>query len=84
MAKVGDPVCLSFAFCKKCNKCKTAHPAYCADFVRLNSMGEKGSFDHEDGSKVAGSFFGQSSYSNLTVVKEQSVVNLSGVVKDEE
>jgi Zn-dependent alcohol dehydrogenase len=50
----------------------------------MNVFGEREKFDGKDGAKVGGSFFGQSSFANVTVAKEASIVNLSGIVKDEE
>ena len=82
---VGDPVLLSFAFCTKCPQCETGHPAYCDTFNPLNMTGIGDSFKQGEGGKdVAGSFFGQSSFASLTAVKEASVVNVKGLVKDEE
>lgn len=33
---------------------------------------------------MAGQFFGQSSFANLSAVKEASIVNVKGLIKDEE
>lgn len=83
VAKAGDPVILSFASCRTCRSCKTGHPAYCRDIVGENFKSVDGIFSVGETS-VGGSFFGQSSFSNLTIVKESCVVNVSGLlVRDE-
>lgn len=84
VAKVGDPVVLSFASCKTCHSCSTGHPAYCEQFFGSNFPINSGTYVASDGSNVGGGFFGQSSFSKLAVAKEISVVNLSGLVKDVE
>jgi Zn-dependent alcohol dehydrogenase len=45
--------------------------------------GEKTTFQGAEGD-VAGQFFGQSSFANLSAVKEASIVNVKGLIKDEE
>jgi Zn-dependent alcohol dehydrogenase len=49
----------------------------------LNYGGEE-NFTLPSDSKASGSFFGQSSFSSYAIVKESSVVNVTGLVKDEE
>jgi len=80
VAKVGDPVVLSFASCKSCRLCSTGHPAYCDQFFQSNFPIHSGTYKASDGSSVGGGFFGQSSFSKTAVAKEVSVVNLSGLV----
>ncbi|WKT50536.1 Polyketide synthase, enoylreductase domain [Fusarium oxysporum f. sp. vasinfectum] len=86
----GDPVLLSFAFCGSCTSCQSGHPAYCVSSFALcfNDCGPAYTRRTEsaggDGDPVAGGFFGQSSLGNLAVVKENCIVNMSGVVKDRE
>ncbi|KAK7223391.1 hypothetical protein V2G26_011394 [Clonostachys chloroleuca] len=86
----GDPVLLSVAFCGRCTSCQSGHPAYCVSSFELcfNDCGPaytRGTeFAEGDGGPVAGGFFGQSSLGNLAVVKENCIVNMSGVVKDRE
>lgn len=47
--------------------------------------GDRGVFQiNNDGTKAMGKFFGQSSFANLTIAQESSVVNVSRLVKDEE
>jgi Zn-dependent alcohol dehydrogenase len=74
---------LSFDHCKTCTQCSTGHPAFCSSFHPLN-FGEPRRFEGSEGAKVSGRFFGQSSFSSITVASESSVVNLSGLVKDKE
>ncbi|RFU32913.1 hypothetical protein B7463_g3416, partial [Scytalidium lignicola] len=83
VAKVGDAVLLSFSFCSKCRNCKTEHPAYCQQFNELNYVGEVDIFQSKKGPAPSGSFFGQSSFSNFTIVKQTSVVNVNTVIKNE-
>lgn len=80
---VGDPVLLSFDHCTKCTQCRTGHPAYCGTFNPLNVAGDQTTFHGKEGG-VAGQFFGQSSFANLSVVKEATIVNVKGLIKDEE
>lgn len=82
--KVGDKVLLSFASCLSCRDCLDGHPSYCKKFVSLNYGGETGAFRDKDGTEIAGSFFGQSSFSSHTVVKESSVVNVSELVRSDD
>jgi len=50
----------------------------------MNYLGETNVFDRAAGGKSAGVFFGQSSFSNLSIVKKTSVVNVSNLIKSEE
>lgn len=81
-ARVGDAVSLSFGSCKKCTSCANNHPAYCNNFVPVN-YGAGPAYKQQDGSSLAGYFFGQSSFSNLSNVPESSIVNISSLVTDE-
>lgn len=84
VAKPGDPVLLSFASCSNCTACKDSHPAYCPDMPKLNYFSEPGRYFAEDKTAYGGSYFGQSSFASLTPCKQTSVVNVAGLVKDEE
>jgi len=85
--KPGDSVLLSFAFCGKCHNCEHGAPGYCAQFTPLNFCGNPKAFElpgsGKDRPAVGGSFFGQSSFSNLTRVQETSVVRMTDLVKNE-
>lgn len=83
----GDSVLLSFEFCGECHNCKYGAPGYCAEFTPLNFCGNPKAFEvpnTKDGHAIGGSFFGQSSFSHLTRVRESSVVRVTDLVKNEE
>ncbi|KAF7532757.1 hypothetical protein G7054_g7702 [Neopestalotiopsis clavispora] len=87
IAKIGDRVLLSFRSCKDCFFCKNGHPSYCSMFTPLN-MG-LGEYPREfaidgSGASVKGFFFGQSSFSEVTIVSEASIVNMSGYIETNE
>ena len=85
IAAAGDPVLLSFDYCKQCELCTDGLPSYCLAFAKLNVAGEPGIFEIADkGEKVYGKFFGQSSLSAVTIVSETSVVNVKDMIKDQE
>jgi Zn-dependent alcohol dehydrogenase len=85
VAKPGDPVLLSFAFCNKCEICKAGHHSNCNDFNMLNFGGPFNDFHLASKSgepEVGGGFFGQSSFASLSIVRECSVVNAKDLVRD--
>ena len=84
--KPGDSVLLSFASCDQCYNCKYGAPGYCAEFTSMNFSGNPKAFESSDNDQsfIGGSFFGQSSFSNLTRVQETSVVNVTDLVEDED
>jgi len=83
VAKPGDPVLLSFAFCDDCAVCKAGHKSHCNDFMPLNFGDVNRSFGSESGKEdIGGCFFGQSSFANLSIVQQCSVVNAKDLVKD--
>lgn len=85
VAKPGDPVLLSFAFCNKCDICKAGHHSHCNDFMPLNFGDVNRSFGSKDGAEdIGGCFFGQSSFANLSIVQQCSVVNAKDLVKSKE
>jgi Zn-dependent alcohol dehydrogenase len=96
--EVGDPVLLSFAHCRRCHMCVTGHPAHCKDEVPLTIRGQDPNFaladnegqderlgDDGKGKKrvIAAAYFGHSSFSNIALVKEASIVNVKDLIKDE-
>jgi Zn-dependent alcohol dehydrogenase len=85
-AKVGDPVILSYGYCGSCELCSTGRPSYCVDFIPINILGRDGDvFESTDGAtQITGKFFGQSSFSSLSIANETSIVNVKGLVKDSE
>lgn len=88
MARVGDPILLSYDFCGKCEICKAGHYSNCNLSNDLNFGPHHGIFHlasagtDAQGSSVGGHFFGQSSFANYSIVKQASVVNVSGLIKD--
>ncbi|KAK5714855.1 hypothetical protein LTR17_016965 [Elasticomyces elasticus] len=78
---VGDPVLLSYYSCMDCVTCKLGRPNHCPSFG-YNIIGQPDAFKSADGGDdIAGSFFGQSSFANLSVVKESSVVSAKNLIK---
>ncbi|KAF4340430.1 zinc-containing protein [Fusarium beomiforme] len=82
-ARAGDLVLLSFHNCKSCHDCKEGHPSFCAKFTEINYGGEDSTYTAE-GTDLRGNFFGQSSFAELAVVKETSVVNVTNIIESEE
>ncbi|TQS33836.1 hypothetical protein Golomagni_05806, partial [Golovinomyces magnicellulatus] len=76
----GDKVLLSFASCGSCINCKDDHPSYCLSFVPMNFSGKRldgsGTHSNKSGDMYA-HFFGQSSFSRLTIANESSVVKVA-------
>lgn len=81
VAQPGDPVLLSYNFCGSCIACKDKNLSYCEKFGPLN-FGGRDTFTSADGKAVPGSFFGQSSFANYSIVNEHSVVNVKDLVTD--
>jgi aryl-alcohol dehydrogenase len=77
----GDRVLLSFTSCGDCANCRDGHPAYCATWLPLNLLGgaraDGSPTITRDGAQLGGHFFGQSSFSELALVDERSVVKLA-------
>ncbi|KAI9713041.1 MAG: hypothetical protein M1820_001026 [Bogoriella megaspora] len=83
VAQPGDPVLLSYASCGTCYACKDDAPPYCTGLLELNFLGTKNfsptTADSSSEPSIAGSFFGQSSFANRTIVSQRSVVNVKGL-----
>ena len=77
--KKSDAVLCSFSSCSSCRDCRADHPAFCQSFNTLNYAGTPELY-----SQSSGHFFGQSSFSNLAVVRERSVVNVSNHIKSQD
>lgn len=77
---VGDAVLLSFNTCGACPQCEAKHYGFCHNYTSCNLTSvrvEDGSSPARmasDNSKVNAQFFGQSSFSRMSIVKERSVV----------
>lgn len=87
VASVGDSVIMSFSSCKACEPCERSHPAHCAEFNAINFVAGPEDYVFKEGSSestskpdIYGRFFGQSSFASLSVVQEDSIVNVSGLV----
>ena len=82
--KEGDPVLLSFRFCGQCLNCKNHLPS-CCDAFPLNLVGQNDSFLSEDGKgEINGSFFGQSSFAQLSVVQESCIIPAKDSIQSDE
>lgn len=85
VAKVGDPVLLSYSWCGECECCGRGGGSWCERFADLNTKGEEGGLIVEGEKEGAcGKFFGQSSFAGRSLVDEASVVNVKGLVEGEE
>ncbi|MFN3340356.1 MAG: NAD(P)-dependent alcohol dehydrogenase [Dietzia sp.] len=81
--EVGDHVVMSFRSCRECARCESGEVGYCDQTMALNYMGYRmdGSTTfHRDGADVAGSFFGQSSFSELAIGSADNVVVIDPTV----
>jgi aryl-alcohol dehydrogenase len=80
--KPGDKVVLSFAYCKNCPACNVSVPGVCYNYFNLNNNGGRpdgtptmyiADKQHQP-EPIHASFFGQSSFSRLTICHGISVV----------
>ncbi len=77
---VGDKVLMTFNYCGSCVRCKGGDPAYCESFMPLNfgCCRSDGSTPlHQHDAKIAGNFFGQSSFASLAIANERNVVKVA-------
>ena len=94
---VGDPVLLSFPRCAKCYACLHGHPAHCDINYPLTIFAREPNYalahgeddrlmSDEEGRKrvIPASYFGQSSFSSIALVKESSVVNAGPLIKSQQ
>ncbi|MBB6417726.1 NAD(P)-dependent alcohol dehydrogenase [Streptomyces sp. AK010] len=76
----GDHVLLSFTSCGDCRNCRGGHPAYCATWLPLNLLGGgRADGSHtisRGGEALGGHFFGQSSFAELALADERSLVKV--------
>ncbi|KAL2674258.1 hypothetical protein Neosp_012709 [[Neocosmospora] mangrovei] len=77
--KVGDAVALSFNTCGTCKPCSSDNPAFCHahpavnhNAVRLSDRSTPGR--SMDGRSIRTQYFGQSSFSKMSVINEKCVV----------
>ncbi|MFZ5667025.1 MAG: NAD(P)-dependent alcohol dehydrogenase [Pseudomonadota bacterium] len=77
---VGDEVVVGFSSCGSCPRCAEHLPSYCQSFVPLNYAGmrlDDGSTAYaKDGQRVTSHFFGQSSFSAMTITRARNVVKV--------
>jgi aryl-alcohol dehydrogenase len=76
---VGDPVVLSGASCGLCPSCHAGRPTYCRDATRLSFGGMRAdgtSPISQNGARLGGAFFAQSSFATHAVVPERSAVKV--------
>jgi Zn-dependent alcohol dehydrogenase len=78
--KPGDHVVLSFNSCDDCPSCGAAKPAYCYNFLAHNFSGVRpgdGSSPlSQNGDRVSGNFFGQSSFGTYAIAHERNTVRV--------
>ncbi len=76
----GDHVVLSFNSCADCPSCGAAEPAYCYNFLAHNFSGlrpDDGSSPlSQNGERVSGNFFGQSSFGTYAIAHERNTVRV--------
>ncbi len=77
--QVGDPVVLSGGSCGACPSCRAARPNYCRDVMKLSFGGMRGDGSSplsQNGERIAGAFFAQSSFASHALVPERSAVKV--------
>ena len=73
----GDNVVLSYRSCGACRECAAGHQPYCRDFRTLNGIGTRPDGSptmRRNGSRVYGSYFGQSSFASHALAYGSNVV----------
>jgi aryl-alcohol dehydrogenase len=81
--KVGDHVVLSGGSCGMCPSCRAARPTYCRDAMKLSFGGMRADGSSplsQNGTRIAGPFFAQSSFASHVVVPERSAVKVPNEV----
>ncbi|WP_406033253.1 NAD(P)-dependent alcohol dehydrogenase [Nocardioides sp. NBC_00163] len=75
--KAGDRVALSYASCGHCDICDRGLPMHCREFIGRNLVGARVDGTSPlsvDGDPVLGAWFGQSSWSGLSITNERNCV----------
>lgn len=86
--KPGDAVMLSFRTCQSCEACKAGRCGACPLMTEMNFVRSRRDtsarppFSLPDGKAVHGQFFGQSSFSKMAIVAEQSVTKCDVTVEE--
>jgi aryl-alcohol dehydrogenase len=76
----GDHVVLSGSSCGLCPSCLDRHPSYCREVIPRSFGGQRmdgTSALSQDGHKLHGHFFGQSSFATFAVVEARSAVRIA-------
>lgn len=77
---VGDHVLLTFNSCGACPNCSSHEPAYCHQFLGLNFGGVRPTDGtsplSQQGEKINGQFFGQSSFATLAIARAVNAVKV--------
>jgi aryl-alcohol dehydrogenase len=77
--KPGDHVVLSGASCGLCPSCRASRPTYCRDAMKLSFGGMRADGSSplsQSGTRIAGAFFGQSSFATHVNVPESTAVKV--------
>jgi aryl-alcohol dehydrogenase len=80
---VGDHVVISGGSCGLCPSCRSARPTYCRDAMKLSFGGMRGDGSSplsQNGERLAGSFFAQSSFATHVVTPARSAVRVAADV----
>ena len=81
--KPGDHVVLSGGSCGTCPSCRAARPTYCYDAMRLAFGAQRvdgRSPLSQNGERIGGAFFAQSSFATHAIVPERSAVKVAADV----
>lgn len=73
----GDHVLLSYRSCGECAHCRAGYPPYCSRGALLNMSGGRGDGTatlSQNGTRLFGSFFGQSSFAQYALAAADNVV----------
>lgn len=76
---VGDHVVLSASGCGECFCCLGGRPGYCDQMIRLAWSGSRAdgtSPISQDGARISGAFFGQSSFATYAIAKETTAIKV--------
>jgi aryl-alcohol dehydrogenase len=83
----GDHVVLSFNSCGRCNACRTGRPTACDTYFPLNFRAARPDgttpIHTQEGARLGGLFFGQSSLARHAVVSAQTAVRVDVAHEDE-
>ena len=77
--KVGDHVVMTYDHCGHCRSCEAHAHTYCHDLPTINFGGNRrdGSSPlSQDGAKINGGFFGQSSFATFAICTDRNIVKV--------